>query len=161
MVEHTFDPIIDNESKLLILGSFPSVKSRVFDFYYMHPQNRFWDVLEKVFNDRFTTKDIEEKKLLLKKHHIAIFDVIKSCEITGSDDASISSVKVHDIDSLIENTQIKYIFLNGKKAQKLFNTYFPSLKHKSRYLPSTSSANARYQLKDLIKEWQVIAYETI
>ncbi len=153
---HGFKPVIDKESKILILGSFPSVISREQNFYYMHKQNRFWKVLELIFNDNFTSSDIEEKKELLIKHRIAVYDVIESCDIIGSMDSSISNVIPANINYLISGTKIKEIYINGNKAYQLFMKYnknFSDIVHK---LPSTSSANARYNLKVLVDKWKVI-----
>lgn len=161
MESHTFDPIINQSSKILILGSFPSVKSREASFYYMHPSNRFWVLLEKIFDDDFSSKDIQKKIRLLHKHHIALFDVIESCNIEGSKDASITSVNVQPIASMIQQTKIKHIYLNGSKASTLFKTHFPQLMHLTTTLPSTSSANARYRLDDLYDQWKVIKKETL
>ena len=124
MQTHSFNAFYNPDSIYLFLGSFPSVKSRERNFYYMHPKNRFYPLLEEVFNDSFTTQDIEEKKVLLKKHKIALFDVIESCEITGSSDSSIKNVKVNDIEKILNNSNIQYIILNGKLAYNLFIKYF-------------------------------------
>jgi len=155
-LNHQFGPIYNKNSKILILGSFPSVKSRVKDFYYMHPQNRFWILLEKIYNDDFTNCDIDKKKALLLKHNIALYDVIESCTIQGSSDSSIKNIDVADIKSILENTSIKSIYLNGRKAEDVFLEYFDDLKSYARYLPSTSPANARYSVEDLLKEWKLI-----
>lgn len=155
-MNHTLEPVIDHESRILILGSFPSVKSRQDAFYYMNPANRFWSLLEMIFNDSFSDTDILIKKKLLKKHHIALFDVIEKCDIKGSSDASIESVKVHDIKSLIKETQIRHIYLNGRLAESLFKKHFPDLEVMTSYLPSSSPANASYRLNDLYKVWNII-----
>jgi len=155
-LSHQFGPIYNKSSKILILGSFPSVKSRVRDFYYMHPQNRFWTLLEKIYNDDFTNQDIEEKIALLLKHNIALYDVIESCTIQGSSDSSIKNIEVADIKSIMDNTSIESIYLNGRKAEKVFLEYFYDLKSYAIYLPSTSPANARYSIENLLKEWKII-----
>ena len=113
MVNHSFEAIYDNDSIYLFLGSFPSVKSREYNFYYMHPQNRFYPLLKEVFNDEFTTKDITKKKELLLKHKIALFDVIKSCEIIGSSDSSIKNITPNDIEYIVKNSNIKKIILKN------------------------------------------------
>jgi hypoxanthine-DNA glycosylase len=151
MVNHSFDAIYDKNSIYLFLGSFPSVKSREYSFYYMHPQNRFYPLLKEVFNDDFTTLDLVKKKELLLKHKIALFDVIKSCEIIGSSDSSIKNITPNDIEYIVKNSNIKKIILNGKLAYNLFIKYFPSLTNISYYLPSTSPANAKCSL-DKLKE---------
>lgn len=155
-VTHQFGPIYNKQSNILILGSFPSVKSRENDFYYMHPQNRFWKLLELIYKDDFTTTDIEKKKKLLHKHHIALYDVIESCTIQGSSDSSIKDVQVADIKMIMKNTSINFIYLNGRKAENIFLEYFDDLNEYARYLPSTSPANARYSIEDLLEEWKII-----
>lgn len=149
MVNHSFEAIYDKDSLYLFLGSFPSVKSREYSFYYMHPQNRFYPLLKEVFNDDFTTLDLVKKKELLLKHKIALFDVIKSCEIIGSSDSSIKNITPNDIEYIVKNSNIKKIILNGKLAYNLFTKYFPSLTNISYYLPSTSPANAKCSLEKL------------
>lgn len=149
METHSFGAFYNVDSIYLFLGSFPSVKSRERNFYYMHPKNRFYPLLEEVFNDSFTTQNIEEKKILLKKHKIALFDVIESCEITGSSDSSIKNIKVIDIEKILNKSNIQKIILNGKLAYNLFIKYFPNLIDKAYYLPSTSPANAKCSLENL------------
>ena len=149
MQTHSFNAFYNPDSIYLFLGSFPSVKSRERNFYYMHPKNRFYPLLQKVFNDDFTNQNIEVKKELLSKHKIALFDVIESCEITGSSDSSIKNVKVNDIEKILNNSNIQYIILNGKLAYNLFIKYFPNLANKAHYLPSTSPANAKCSLEKL------------
>ncbi len=153
---HSFPAFINNDSEILILGSFPSVVSRKLSFYYMYPQNRFWKVLSLIFDTGFETKNIEIKKQLLKKYKIAIYDVIESCHIKGSSDASISDVIPSNISKLIKGTKIQRIFLNGKKAEELFIMHNQHLESFAKALPSTSSANARYNLENLYQEWKVI-----
>jgi len=148
---HNFAPVYDKDSKYLFLGSFPSVKSRNKSFYYMHPKNRFYPLLEKVFKDEFTTENIDKKIKLLNKHHIALFDVVKSCEIHGSSDSSIKNIELNNIDEIVNNSKIKTIILNGKLAYSLFIKHFPHLLDKAYYLPSTSPANAKCSLNDLEK----------
>ncbi|MFW5794385.1 MAG: DNA-deoxyinosine glycosylase [Bacillota bacterium] len=156
-IKHKFEPVINKNSKMLILGSFPSLKSREEDFFYMHPQNRFWLVLSRLFNDlAFLSKDIDLKTKTLEKHHIALYDVIESCNIKNSADASITNVKPTNVKELIKDTNILHIFLNGRKAYNIFKKYNPELKSIAKYLPSTSPANAKYRLEDLLNHWQVI-----
>jgi|AntAceMinimDraft_17_1070374.scaffolds.fasta_scaffold84112_1 hypoxanthine-DNA glycosylase len=155
-VNHKFKAIIDNSSKILILGSIPSVKSREYNFYYMHKQNRFWKLLENIYEDDFGNRDLLIKKKLLIKYGIALYDVLESCDISGSSDSSISNVNPVDIKKLIRNTNIEQIYLNGKKAYDLFCRYNPDLISLAIYLPSTSPANARYRLGDLYKKWLII-----
>ena len=155
MVFHELEPIFDIHSKILILGSFPSVKSREVQFYYGHPQNRFWRVLECLY--AVELNDIEDKKKFLYGHNIALWDVIASCEIKGSSDASIHNVKVNDIQRIIDLSQITRIYVNGKKAEELYNKYvYPSVQIPCISLPSTSPANASYSLEKLIDKWKMI-----
>lgn len=155
-VKHEFEPVYNKESKILILGSFPSVKSRQQSFYYAHPQNRFWKILARLYNEELPST-IEAKKELLLHHHIAIWDVIESCQIKGSSDASIKEVVPIDINRVMKQTQITHIYTNGKTAAKLYHQYlFPVTQIKAVTLPSSSPANATFSLERLIEEWQVI-----
>lgn len=153
---HTFEPIFDKNSEILVLGSFPSVKSRENNFYYAHPQNRFWKVVASVYSCP-VPKTVEEKKNMLLSNKIAVWDVIKSCEITGSADSTIKSVIPNDLSEILSVADIKKIYANGKTAQSLYNKY---IKKNTGFdiisLPSTSSANAAYSLEKLIKEWKII-----
>lgn len=152
---HGFPALVEENSELLILGSFPSVKSRVSKFYYMHPQNRFWDILSLLYDDiHFKSSNINVKIQTLKQHHIALYDVIESCDIIGSKDSSITNVTPADITSLINNTNITKILLNGNKADTLFKQYNPSLVPMATCVPSTSSANAQYSLERLVSAWK-------
>lgn len=153
---HTFEPIFDKNSEILVLGSFPSVKSRENNFYYAHPQNRFWRVVASVYSCP-VPKTVEEKKNMLLSNKIAVWDVIKSCEITGSADSAIKSVIPNDLSEILSVADIKKIYANGKTAQSLYNKY---IKKNTGFdiisLPSTSPANAAYSLEKLIKEWKII-----
>lgn len=153
---HTFEPIFDKNSEILVLGSFPSVKSRENNFYYAHPQNRFWRVVASVYSCP-VPKTVEEKKNMLLSNKIAVWDVIKSCEITGSADSTIKSVIPNDLSKILSVADIKKIYANGKTAQSLYNKY---IKKNTGFdiisLPSTSPANAAYSLEKLIKEWKII-----
>ncbi len=153
---HTFEPIFDKNSEILVLGSFPSVKSRENNFYYAHPQNRFWRVVASVYSCP-VPKTVEEKKNMLLSNKIAVWDVIKSCEITGSADSTIKSVIPNDLSEILSVADIKKIYANGKTAQSLYNKY---IKKNTGFdiisLPSTSPANAAYSLEKLIKEWKII-----
>lgn len=157
---HTFEPIYDENSKILILGTFPSVKSRENAFYYGHPQNRFWKVLAGITKETAPVT-VEEKKSLLLKHGIAIWDVIQSCDIEGSSDSSIRNVIPNDIGRVIKNTAIERIYGNGDKACRLYDSFckaqtgLPINK-----LPSTSPANAAFSLERLLISWGSILSET-
>lgn len=153
---HTFEPIFDKNSEILVLGSFPSVKSRENNFYYAHPQNRFWRVVASVYSCP-VPKTVEEKKNMLLSNKIAVWDVIKSCEITGSADSTIKSVIPNDLSEILSVADIKKIYANGKTAQSLYNKYIKKNTGVDIIsLPSTSPANAAYSLEKLIKEWKII-----
>lgn len=152
-IVHPFAPIIDNDCRILILGSLPSVKSREVSFYYGHPRNRFWKVMSAVLNEEIPLTNDEKKKMLLK-HHIALWDTIKKCVIQGSSDASIHDVVTNDINDLIQGTKITKIYCNGKTSEKYYKKYIASTTGiRAIVLPSTSPANARMSLDDLISHW--------
>ena len=153
---HNIEPVYDKDSNILILGSFPSVKSREMEFFYGHPQNRFWKVLAGIYEVE-VPKTIEEKKSVLLAHHIAVWDVIASCTITGSSDSSIKDVIPNDIDVLLKNSGIKKIYANGGTAYKLYEKYIrPKTDISAVKLPSTSPANAAFRLERLIDAWRII-----
>lgn len=150
---HTFDPVFDKDSKVLILGSFPSVKSRENNFYYGHPQNRFWKVLAQIFEEGIP-QTIGEKKAFLLKHNIAVWEVIESCTIIGSSDSSIKDVVVNDFSKVLENSAIETIYVNGGKAYELYHRYAEKQTGiQAIKLPSTSPANAAWSLERLCKDW--------
>ncbi len=154
MIVHNIDPLFDENSKALILGSFPSVKSREAEFFYAHKQNRFWKVLASVCEEE-VPNTIEEKKTMLKENGIALWDVIHSCEIVGSADSTIKNVVPNDIQKIINNSQIDRIFTNGKKADNLYKKYIEKdINIKSVCLPSTSPANASWDLEKLTEYWK-------
>jgi len=156
LINHPFPPLYNENSKILILGSFPSVKSREKMFFYGHPQNRFWKVLSSVFGCA-VPETIEEKKKLLLENGVALWDVIASCEITGSSDNSIRNVKVNDLSKILEEADIRQIFVNGKTAEKYFKKYTKDLINKDAVcLPSTSPANASWSVERLVEKWKVI-----
>lgn len=151
---HTFEPVWDEHSRILILGTFPSVKSRENQFYYGHPQNRFWKVIAGL-TGRPLPETIEEKKALLLASRIAIWDVIASCTITGSSDSSIRDVTVNDIRGLLQKSNICYIYGNGAKACELYDRYVREQTGMDIVkLPSTSPANAAFRLERLLEEWR-------
>ena len=155
-INHTFPPIYDKNSRILILGSMPSVKSRESGFYYMHPRNRFWLLLGELLNDPVPTS-INERILFLKKHQIALWDVISSCEIKGSSDSSIRNAKPNDIAFVLLQAPIRRVFTNGKTADKLYRTLAPNETLPAAVcLPSTSPANAQFQLPQLLTAWKVL-----
>lgn len=156
MEHHSIAPFYNRDSKILILGSFPSIKSREAGFYYYHPQNRFWKVLSAIFEEELPNS-IAAKKAFLTKHHIALFDVCATCSIKGSSDTSIKEVTPNDLNPIINNSDIEQIYLNGKTAYNLYNKL---LKDKTKiegiYLPSTSPANATFSKEDLIECYSIV-----
>ena len=153
---HPFPPLYDKNSKILILGSFPSVKSREQMFFYGHPQNRFWKVVSAVVSAE-TPVTIEEKRSFLHSNYIALWDVIASCDILGSSDSSIKNVVANDLTEILNNADIKQIFVNGKTAEKYYNKYIRDvIKRDAICLPSTSPANAGWGIERLINEWKNI-----
>lgn len=158
-VQHPFPPLYDSRSEILILGSFPSVKSREQRFFYGHPQNRFWRVTSAVFGCE-VPQTIEEKRVFLLEHHVALWDVIASCEITGSSDSSIRNVQPNDLTPILAAADIRQIYVNGGTAAKYYDKYQkPVLLREAVRLPSTSPANAAWSLARLIAAWQVIRGE--
>lgn len=156
MTKHPFPPLYDKNSKILILGSFPSVKSREQNFFYGHPQNRFWKVVASVMNAD-VPQSIDEKSVFLHSNHIALWDVIASCDITGSSDSSIKNVTANDLTEILNRADIKQIFVNGKTAEKYYNKYIQSdIKRNAVCLPSTSPANAAWSLERLTEAWSVL-----
>jgi hypoxanthine-DNA glycosylase len=151
---HPIPPIYNENSKILILGSFPSVKSREQQFFYGHKQNRFWKVLAQILECPIPN-DIEEKKKMLLNNNIALWDVIASCSITGSSDASITDVVPNDLSPILTTADIQAIYCNGNKAYELYQKYiYPTNKIKAIKLPSTSPANASYSLERLVGAWK-------
>lgn len=175
-IEHTFEPVYDEHSRILILGSLPSVKSRENNFYYGHTKNRFWRVLWTVFDmvnppegtggeyqysiERFAIIDsftIEEKKEFLLANHIALWDVIYKCDIAGSSDSSIKNVIPNDIGLILRRAPIENIYVNGNKAYELYMKHcYPVTGRDAVKLPSTSPANAAWNLDRLIQVWKTI-----
>lgn len=156
---HEFGPACDRNSRILILGSFPSVKSREAGFYYGHPRNRFWKLLAKLYHAK-EPEGIPEKKAFLARYHIALWDVIESCDIKGSSDSSIRNVKINDIGLILENSKIQKIYANGKKAESLYQKYVePVIGIGITGLPSTSPANAAFSMDRLMQEWKEIKGE--
>ena len=143
-IVHPLSPLYDENSKILILGSFPSVKTREYGFFYGHPQNRFWKLMEKLF-DVDLDVSIEDRKKFLLEHHIAVYD------------SSIKNVMPSNLKEIVDCANIKHVFCNGTASFKCFERYHAkNLGVESTKLPSTSPANARFRLDDLEKEWKVI-----
>ena len=159
MIVHPIPPCFDKESRILILGSFPSVKSRESGFFYGHPQNRFWKVLAAIFEEEVPTS-IPEKKAFLSRCHVALWDVLHSCEIKGSADSSIKNAVPNDLSVILEAAPIEKIFVNGKTAEKIYIRFLePVVGRKAVLLPSTSPANASWRLEELVKEWRAAIME--
>ena len=156
MITHPIEPVYDSKSKILILGSFPSVKSREYGFFYGHPQNRFWSVIAALCNAA-VPQSINEKKELLLNHGIALWDVIYSCEILGSADSTIRNPVPTDLSKIIKTGNIQLIATNGKMADKLYNRFqLRSTNITPVCLPSTSPANAAWLLERLTEEWSSV-----
>ncbi len=157
-ISHPIPPVYDQNSRILILGSFPSVKSRESAFFYGHPQNRFWKVLCAVLNDPLP-QTIDEKKRLLRSRRIALWDVIASCEIVGSADSTIKNALPNDLSDILALCPDIVIFTNGTTAHRYYRRYMEKRLGKNAIcLPSTSAANAAYTLPKLKEAWQIITY---
>lgn len=155
-IVHPFPPFYRDDSHILILGSFPSVKSREQLFFYGHPQNRFWRVLAAVFADEIPAS-IPEKRAFLERHRIALWDSIGKCTIEGSSDSSIRDVVPNDLSVVFDAAPITAIFCNGKQSYDCYNRYiFPALPREACVLPSTSPANAAWSIERLVDAWRVI-----
>ena len=153
---HPFGPLYNKESRILILGSFPSVKSREQNFFYGHPQNRFWKVIAALYEQPLP-QTIEEKKQLILDNGLALWDSIASCEITGSSDSSIKNARANDITVILDSCNIERIYCNGRKSHELYRKYIePATGRAAACLPSTSPANAQWSLEKLIGAWAEI-----
>ncbi len=153
---HPFDPIIDNDSRILILGTFPSIKSFENDFYYGHPQNQFWKLLAALFGEE-VPQSIEEKIAFLRRYRIALWDMVAACERTNSLDSSLTNITPNDIAALVrEYPNIRAIFFTGKKAQQLYERHFSHLPHPTYYLPSPSPAYRAMPFDEKLKRYEVI-----
>lgn len=156
-IVHPFAPFYDENSAVLVVGSFPSVASRADGFYYGNVHNRFWKVLAAVFCDDVPNQ-IPEKKAFLVRHKIALYDAVRECTISGSSDSSIRDVVPSDIESIVKNSKVKNIFANGKISAKFFEKYqSEKLCRMLEVLPSTSPANASFSLEKLVESWEVVA----
>lgn len=150
MIVHDFKPIFQKKSRILILGSFPSVKSREESFYYGHPQNRFWKMMALIFGEK-VPETIEEKTRLILEHELALYDACKKCEITGSSDHSLVCLEPSDLSEILLSCPIEKILCNGRKSYEIVSK---ERKEKVYAMPSTSPANARYRIDDLVKVWK-------
>lgn len=156
-VTHEIEPFFDADSKILILGTMPSPKSREMGFYYMHPQNRFWSVIADALGEDFP-ETIADRKELLRRNRIALWDVLGSCEICGASDASIRNAQPNDIAGLLKKAPIERIYATGKTAEKYYNRFLrKELGREIIGLPSTSPANCRMRYEELLKEYRKIA----
>lgn len=158
MIQHPFPPLYDSDSRILILGSFPSVKSREGQFFYHHPQNRFWRVLAVVL-EAPVPQTIAEKTAMLHEHHIALWDVIASCEIAGSSDSSIRNVIPNDLTPILNSSSIQAVYCNGSASYQYYQKYARSQTGMDAIkLPSTSPANAAWSVDRLVSQWQQILH---
>ena len=157
IVHHELDPVFNGDSKVLILGTIPSPKSRLFGFYYSHPQNKFWKVIANVFREA-VPETKEEKVQFLIAHDIAMWDVLQTCGIEGADDSSIVNPTPNNLNLIIKNAKIRGVFTTGKKATDLYKKLcYPQTGQPSIYLPSTSPANCRnYTLESLVEAYRII-----
>ena len=155
-VEHPFGPLFNENSRVLILGSFPSVKSREQQFFYGHPQNRFWKVIAALYHQEVPST-IDQKKKLILENHLALWDSIASCIVTGSSDASIREVRANNLSVILDHSPIRKIFCNGKTSWQMYEKWIrPVTGREAVCLPSTSPANAQWSLDRLIDAWSVI-----
>ncbi|MGF3067027.1 DNA-deoxyinosine glycosylase [Facklamia sp. P12945] len=153
---HPLKPFYKKDSKILILGSFPSVKTREYGFFYGHPQNRFWPLMEKLFNEALSS-NIEERRKFLMNHKIAVYDSIYQCDIVGSSDASIKNVIPSNLKMIFDKASIQQVFCNGTTSYKYYQKYHAKdMGIRGIKLSSTSPANARFRLDDLFLEWKKI-----
>lgn len=153
---HPISPFYDQNSNILILGSFPSPKSRESGFFYGHPQNRFWKVMAGLFQDK-TASTVPEKQAFLKRHHIACWDSIHACDIVGASDASIKNAVPNDLNLILHSAPIRAVYTNGKKSHEIYQKYcLPLTNRQDICLPSTSPANAAWSLEKLTKAWRRI-----
>ncbi|MDX2322700.1 DNA-deoxyinosine glycosylase [Campylobacter hepaticus] len=151
-LNHPFKPFFNKDSKILILGSFPSIKSRQDGFYYQHPRNRFWSLLESLFHVKLD--NITKQKQFLKEKNIALWDVLASCKIKKSDDKTISYAKANDLNLILKQAKIKAIFTTGQSAYKFFQKFHPHLQATS--LPSSSPANLNFSFERLLENYKIL-----
>lgn len=153
---HPFEPVWDDHSRVLVLGSFPSVRSRQVGFYYGHPQNRFWPVLERLFDDP-VPPDAAGRRAFALRHGVALWDALASCDIHLSSDASIRGAAPNDIASLLAGSGIRRVYCNGQRAYAAYRRYIePAGAPAAQALPSTSAANAAWSLERLVQAWRAI-----
>ncbi len=155
-IKHPFPAVVDSKSRILILGSVPSIKSVENNFYYMHPKNRFWKVLSAIFGVDLYSATVDERISFLLKNKIALYDSVEECDIEASKDSAISNVVPADIPSLVAKSEISHIFCNGKASLYYLLSAYPEYESITTLLPSTSPANAQFSLEKLIEAWKVI-----
>ena len=155
-IKHPFPAVVDSKSRILILGSVPSIKSVENNFYYMHPKNRFWKVLSAIFGVDLYSATVDERISFLLENKIALYDSVEECDIEASKDSAISNVVPADIPSLVAKSEISLIFCNGKASLYYLLSAYPEYESITTLLPSTSPANAQFSLEKLIEAWKVI-----
>ena len=156
-IVHPIPPFYRPDSAILILGSFPSVKSRESRFFYGHPQNRFWRLMRMLYGEETLPETVEEKAAMLERHHIAAWDSIHACDIYGSSDSSIRNVEPNDLSVILAAAPVRQIYTNGKKSHEIYTKYcMPMTGREAVCLPSTSPANAAWSLEMLYGEWKQI-----
>lgn len=154
---HTIEPVFDAHSRVLLLGTFPSPKSREMGFFYGHPQNRMWRVLSAVLGEDEVPQTVQERKQFLLNHGIAMWDVLASCSIEGAADSSIQDTQPNDLSQVFQAAQIQQVFTTGAKATELYRRYqLPVCGRDCHRLPSTSGANAAWSLERLIEAYSCI-----
>ena len=155
-ITHAFDPVFDSESRILVLGTMPSPKSRELGFYYSHPRNRFWPVMARIFGEEIP-KSPEQKADFCLRHKIALWDVLKECDIEGASDSSIKNAVPNDMSKILKSADIRAIFCTGTTAAKLYKKFIkPETKIPAITLPSTSPANAKVKFEELVEEYKII-----
>ena len=155
-IVHPIPPTVREDSEILILGSFPSVKSREMGYFYGHPQNRFWKVMAAVYGEE-VPMTVDARREFLLRNRVAAWDVIASCTITGSSDSSIRDVVANDLRPLLKMAPIRQIYVNGRKAEEMYRKYtLPVTGREAVCLPSTSPANAAWNLERLTEAWKQI-----
>lgn len=155
-IKHPFPAVVDSKSRILILGSVPSIKSVENNFYYMHPKNRFWKVLSAIFDVDLYSATVDERISFLLESKIALYDSVEECDIEASKDSAISNVVPADIPSLVAKSEISHIYCNGKASLHYLLSAYPEYECITTLLPSTSPANAQFSLEKLIEAWKVI-----
>ena len=155
-IKHPFPAVVDSKSRILILGSVPSIKSVENNFYYMYSKNRFWKVLSTIFGVDLYSATVDERISFLLENKIALYDSVEECDIEASKDSAISNVVPADIPSLVAKSEISHIFCNGKASLYYLLSAYPEYESITTLLPSTSPANAQFSLEKLIEAWKVI-----